>query len=115
MGPGTASLEACKALCLGILACKGVEYQSSGQRCKVWTSESGIGVSIPLPGYTCLRAEVAGELLSEFSPVDGGTDRACRGASSSDNSASYYTVVDGPTSIQQCKADCAATQQCQGI
>jgi len=34
--------------------------------------------------------------------VDGGSDRACRGASS-DNAASYYIVIGGTSSLDACK------------
>ncbi|CAJ1457843.1 unnamed protein product [Effrenium voratum] len=49
-----------------------------------------------------------------FEPVDGGSDRACRGSSSSDNSASYYTVVSAP-SLAACKDQCAGLSGCAGL
>jgi len=49
-----------------------------------------------------------------FEAVDGGEDRACRGDSSNDNSDTYYRVVSA-ASLERCKAQCKATQDCQGL
>jgi len=51
----------------------------------------------------------------EFSEVDGGNDRACRGASSTDNAASHYTVIGGTSSLEACKNYCRSTAGCVGI
>jgi len=51
----------------------------------------------------------------EFSEVDGGSDRACRGATSNDNAASYYTVMGGTSSLEACKDHCRSTAGCVGI
>jgi hypothetical protein len=51
---------------------------------------------------------------SHFEPVDGGNDRACRGSSRSDNSASYYTVEQA-ASLDDCKAQCTSRPECRGI
>ncbi|CAE7341355.1 unnamed protein product, partial [Symbiodinium pilosum] len=50
-----------------------------------------------------------------FSPVDGGIDRACRGATPGDNSADHYTVVSGVTSVAACQLECTRTEACIGI
>merc|ERR1719195_449538 len=52
--------------------------------------------------------------LLDFVPVDGGADRACRGASANDNSASYYLVIS-TASLRECKEQCVQTSGCQGI
>lgn len=51
---------------------------------------------------------------AEFTPVDGGLNRACRGGSANDNLASYYIVFGGKTS-EECKALCLLESQCKGI
>mmetsp|Transcript_64541 Transcript_64541/g.194735 ORF Transcript_64541/g.194735 Transcript_64541/m.194735 type:complete len:290 (+) Transcript_64541:54-923(+) len=54
---GTASLAACKELCIRSSGCKGVEYneQLDGGRCEVWTRVGGIKASRPMAGVTCLQ------------------------------------------------------------
>jgi len=54
-------------------------------------------------------------MTRDFIPVDGGSDRACRGTDSSDNDASYYNVHAGTGSLDACKDVCRATQGCAGI
>jgi len=49
-----------------------------------------------------------------FEPVDGGSDRACRGATPKDNDASYYRVFR-VGSLDDCKARCLSQDRCQGI
>eukprot|EP00931_Biecheleriopsis_adriatica_P053216 TRINITY_DN3111_c0_g1_i1.p1 TRINITY_DN3111_c0_g1~~TRINITY_DN3111_c0_g1_i1.p1 ORF type:complete len:1315 (-),score=165.95 TRINITY_DN3111_c0_g1_i1:391-4314(-) len=51
---------------------------------------------------------------SRFVPVDGGIGRACRGSSSSDNLAEYYTL-SSVWSLDECKDLCAQTSGCKGI
>lgn len=51
----------------------------------------------------------------EFSAVDGGSDRACRGASSNDNAASHYTIIGGTSSLEACKGLCRSAAGCVGI
>eukprot|EP00930_Biecheleria_cincta_P029917 TRINITY_DN20759_c0_g1_i1.p1 TRINITY_DN20759_c0_g1~~TRINITY_DN20759_c0_g1_i1.p1 ORF type:complete len:1010 (+),score=117.39 TRINITY_DN20759_c0_g1_i1:158-3187(+) len=52
--------------------------------------------------------------VAGFVPVDGGTDRACRGAGSNDNSASYY-VVTSANSLETCQQQCVQRADCHGI
>ena len=40
------------------------------------------------PGSACAKVSIG----DEFSPVDGGEGRACRGASATDSRPSYYTA-----------------------
>jgi len=118
---GTSSLEACKNHCRNRAGCVGIEYKSGGSRCEVWTRSDGIGASVNVPGFQCLRYAVASAptttsmLSSEFSEVDGGSDRACRGANSDDNDASYYTVIGGTSSLEACKNHCRNRAGCVGI
>eukprot|EP00435_Cladocopium_sp_Y103_P060147 s1091_g21.t3 len=51
----------------------------------------------------------------DWYPVDGGDGRACRGATSHDNQASYYSVVSGIPSIDQCKDECLKHSNCSGV
>ena len=97
------TLEQCKLRCVSTPSCRGIDFSDEG--CKVWTRE--IASSSELAGSTCL-------LFEPFHPVDGGDDRECRGADSSDTSTSYY--VQGPaSSLQTCKLQCASSTGCVGI
>jgi len=49
-----------------------------------------------------------------WEPVDGGDDRACRGANSGDNSGNYYNLLTRDT-LDDCKGSCAVTDGCVGI
>ncbi|CAE8629126.1 unnamed protein product [Polarella glacialis] len=108
-GPEKAgTLEACKTLCVATPDCQAVEFSSAG--CQVWTREGGIGGTAAQADTTCLRYE-------PFQPVDGGSDRGCRGADASDAADSYYTLLDTsqvPT-LESCKIRCAGTAQCKGV
>jgi len=110
--PGTKSVDACQALCLeDSVSCVGVEYSAAGGLCELWTRPGGIAASATVSGYTCLRLIYA----AEFSLVDGGENRACRGADSLDNSNSYYLLRFGLGSIDACKQACARELSCKGI
>jgi len=63
------------------------------------------------------RSSTSGLIVGDgFEPVDGGTNRACRGADSNDNSDSYYTLFNAMHSIDQCKAKCrGVVPDCRGI
>jgi len=47
--------------------------------------------------------------------VDASSDRACRGADSRDNLASYYKLFKGMATLEACKDLCRATDACAGI
>ncbi|OLQ11054.1 Inter-alpha-trypsin inhibitor heavy chain H4 [Symbiodinium microadriaticum] len=98
-------LEDCKNRCRETTGCVGIEFINS--RCEVWTRRAGIEASFELANYQCLQALA-------FHPVDGGSDRACRGASVTDNSPDYY-VVFPETSLADCKDRCAQTEACVGM
>ena len=85
--------------CIGVPLCTGVEYSSG--RCEVWTRPGGIRATKALKGFSCLRYEPPGAFA--FSAPDGGFGRACRGADSTDNSASYMVVATAG-SLFECKA-----------
>mmetsp|Transcript_45504 Transcript_45504/g.105116 ORF Transcript_45504/g.105116 Transcript_45504/m.105116 type:complete len:592 (-) Transcript_45504:92-1867(-) len=62
------------------------------------------------------RSSVSGGLSYDgFKLVDGGVDRACRGADPYDNSNDYYELHHSVASLDLCKAKCRDTQLCQGI
>mmetsp|Transcript_60612 Transcript_60612/g.168012 ORF Transcript_60612/g.168012 Transcript_60612/m.168012 type:complete len:506 (-) Transcript_60612:93-1610(-) len=109
---GIRSLEACKAKCRETAGCMGVEHGPLG-RCEVWTRPEGIGTSVRRLGYDCLRYESPNDPL--FEPVDGGTDRACRGANSDDSTDAYFQVHLGAASLSACQDLCKATDGCQGV
>eukprot|EP00931_Biecheleriopsis_adriatica_P093048 TRINITY_DN667_c0_g1_i1.p1 TRINITY_DN667_c0_g1~~TRINITY_DN667_c0_g1_i1.p1 ORF type:complete len:1526 (+),score=218.47 TRINITY_DN667_c0_g1_i1:80-4579(+) len=50
-----------------------------------------------------------------FHLVGGESGRACRGATASDNLASYYKLFFGMPLIEECKAKCMAEPSCTGI
>merc|ERR1719242_2018177 len=119
---GTSSIEACKNHCRSTQGCVGIEYNSGQSRCEVWTRPEGIGTTVQVSGFQCFRfsgsmgtTTTTTMLAGEFEGVDGGSNRACRGASSSDNAASYYTVMGGTSSLDACKNHCRSTQGCVGI
>jgi len=111
------SLSTCQARCRDIAACQGIEYRRGG-RCEVWTRAAGIEATAVATGFSCyryLKAPTTSPVASsDFQPVNGGTDRACRGSSPADNSPSHYTVVSGE-SLSSCQARCVAVAACKGI
>jgi len=128
---GIPDLESCKALCVGRPGCVGVEFHKRG-RCEVWTRPEGIGATAGVPGYRCLRyvpttsstskaaswtttTTTRATATPDFSEIDGGENRACRGASSMDNSAKYYQVSTGIPDLESCKALCVGRPGCVGV
>lgn len=118
------SMANCKAKCIDTPGCVGIEF--SAGRCEVWTRIGGIRASIPLPGFTCLRYDGYAALetttssgmpplLPFFSPVEGGSSRACRGASVSDNSPDNYVVRSNILSLQACQEECVDSPACIGV
>jgi hypothetical protein len=114
-----ASLDDCKGLCLNVTVCTGIEFASG--YCEVWTRN--IEDSMEVTGHTCLRYEPIDDDAGlspgfdhgTFELVDGGTGKACRGANTKDNSASYFTLHDGTASLDDCKALCRVSSACTGI
>ena len=53
-------------------------------------------------------------ITETFTPVDGGVNRACRGASSGDNNDAYFTLQSAPD-LTGCKQLCEETAGCKGI
>ncbi|CAJ1427609.1 unnamed protein product, partial [Effrenium voratum] len=100
----TPTLEACQRACMGTPGCKGIEFRSGW--CEVWTRPQGIQAVAPSANALCQRYE-------PFLAVDGGSDRACRGAHSADTWSSYYTVHNVP--FNECKDLCLSTWRCRGI
>jgi len=128
---GIPDLESCKALCVSRPGCVGIEFHKRG-RCEIWTRPEGIGATAGVPGYHCLRylpttlstskvttwtttTTTQATATLDFSEVDGGENRACRGASSMDNSAKYYQVSAGIPDLESCKALCVSRPGCVGI
>lgn len=104
-------LDQCKAACRAMPhhLCKGIEYSQG--RCELWTRPEGIGATKGVTGFTCLRNKIA----PIFVPLEGGRDRACRGAAASDNSASYYHIAENVDSLQDCQSACMREPGCVGI
>lgn len=98
------------------LQCKSLRYETS---CKslagsAWViKQSGCGGSRCHETWAdCCTCELADFL---FEPVDGGIDRACRGASAWDNMAAYYALHEGVQELDECKRLCFQESTCQGI
>ncbi|CAE7570592.1 unnamed protein product [Symbiodinium microadriaticum] len=101
----TPTLDACQNLCMATPACKGVEYRNGW--CEVWRRPEGIMAIAVSPGADCLRYE-------PFTEVDGGVNRACRGADVGDNWGSHYTILSEST-LDGCKEACLSRWNCKGI
>ena len=105
-------LTSCTAHCAAMRGlCKGVEY--SPGRCEVWTRPEGIGAvaSLPSGNFQCLRYAAA----PVFELVDG-VDQVCRGASSTDNSPNYFSVI-AVSNLRDCQERCMERRwpKCVGI
>uniref|UniRef100_A0A7S4WFA8 Apple domain-containing protein n=1 Tax=Alexandrium monilatum TaxID=311494 RepID=A0A7S4WFA8_9DINO len=109
---GVSTLELCKRQCALERRCEGLEF--APQRCEIWTRKGGIGAARPASGYTCLRAVLGGG-SSTWSPVEGGSNRACRGASVRDNGSGHYFVPHGPKSLARCAELCESAPACKGV
>lgn len=100
------SLELCRVRCVETAGCKAVDFGALG--CRVWTEE--IERTEHRKGSACLRHGMSiFANASAFKPVDGGTDRACRGMNESDNLDSYYTLFwswPENSSISACQDRC---------
>lgn len=109
------SLDDCKEQCASLQGCTGIEWNPNG-RCEVWTT--AITASVAVSNFECFSTEsqetTPGPTTEvNFSPVDGGADRACRGPGGQ-NSASYYSLKPART-LDDCKNQCASVQGCTGI
>merc|ERR1712190_150952 len=107
---GVLSLGACKERCILTNGCTGVEYPKGGN-CEV--SKDQIGASRKLQGFYCYRYKAN----NPFSPVDGGSNRACRGANPDDSEPSYYSFHRDIASLEACQNLCVASHSppCKGI
>merc|ERR1719277_821876 len=107
----TNSLEECRGLCSREPECEGVEFTPllEDGRCEVWTRLGGIASSKHMLGFTCLK-----RFRAWFEPVDGGADRACRGADSGDNDDAHYVAERGVPSLQACGRMCLEVEGCTG-
>jgi len=113
------SLGACKDLCRSRGSdCKGIEFWERQHRCEVWVRPEGIQSSISMNGFACLRYDHSLDSMAgtsgHFNPVDGGTSRACRGATTTDDSPRYYDLSTAG-SLEGCQNLCRATSSCKGI
>jgi len=67
------------------------------------------------PSTTAMTTAPTTSMTAEgFSSVHG-SNRACRGASASDNSAAYYDLFVDKEDLEDCKAQCIGTRGCVGI
>eukprot|EP00933_Yihiella_yeosuensis_P064573 TRINITY_DN67_c2_g1_i1.p1 TRINITY_DN67_c2_g1~~TRINITY_DN67_c2_g1_i1.p1 ORF type:complete len:1571 (-),score=243.24 TRINITY_DN67_c2_g1_i1:172-4884(-) len=112
LASGVDALDDCKNMCLHNQACVGIEFKAG--RCEIWTRPDGIQATVAVSGYTCLRLSMFPQPTGEFTLVDG-ADRACRGANTSDNLASYYIAVSGVDTLNTCKDLCMDDLRCVGI
>jgi len=100
------TLSECQGLCRAAEHCSGLEF--SPGRCELW--KEAVGATRKLTGFSCYRYG-----LPNFSDVDGGEGRACRGATATDNSPGYYRVFEGASDVVACKALCGTEPGCKGI
>jgi len=63
---------------------------------------------------TVTPVEQTTTLISSYLAVDGGENRACRGASASDNNPSHYTKHELET-LESCQHLCSSLPECVGI
>ena len=92
---GSLSLESCKMRCMATPSCRGVGYSSAV--CTLWLG-SGELSAIPNPDASCYS-------YRPFRDIDGGENRDCRGANSSDVQSAYYVQTQAP-SVQMCRDAC---------
>eukprot|EP00933_Yihiella_yeosuensis_P044590 TRINITY_DN39856_c0_g1_i1.p1 TRINITY_DN39856_c0_g1~~TRINITY_DN39856_c0_g1_i1.p1 ORF type:complete len:570 (+),score=78.75 TRINITY_DN39856_c0_g1_i1:74-1783(+) len=114
-----ANFEGCMDLCKAEPLCTGIEFAEFRQRCEVWTRQ--IGATFTVGGYGCWRYQD----VPRFIPADGGTDRACRGSSTTDRGSEtsgsywlYYTKAEylQADPLNACKLACAQSSLgCTGI
>lgn len=114
------SVDGCKALCVANQPrCKGMEYSLG--RCEMWTREEGIAswFEPSLEGlnvangqiFTCERYGWPAWYLQ---PMEGGTDKGCRGEHPNDKSTSYF-VNSTVRNMEDCRALCVAADACHGL
>uniref|UniRef100_A0A7S1WLI3 Apple domain-containing protein n=1 Tax=Alexandrium catenella TaxID=2925 RepID=A0A7S1WLI3_ALECA len=143
MGKSRDTLESCQEQCQIHPNCTGIEYSAVyGQRCEIWTRPYGIGATVPKRDFVCLRysaprrspldfarrgpwVDCEREPCYEWSLVDGGEDRACRGANTTDDEDSYYILHEATPTIDACLAICndmnaacstsICQQRCSGV
>lgn len=114
------SRQHCQALCRAEQSCQGIEFNSVSGRCEIWTRAEGILATAEVPGFVCFRYTMApasttsSSVPQDFVAMDGGANKACRGANTQDNQASYFRVA-GVRSLEHCQELCRAEQACQGI
>ena len=101
-------LTFCQWQCIKMETCQGVEYHPSNWRCELWTRPGGIQASAYFQAADCYRR------VAKLEPVDGGDDRACRGANPNDNNPAHY-VVHPHSVLDDCERQCIATPECRGI
>mmetsp|Transcript_41972 Transcript_41972/g.96363 ORF Transcript_41972/g.96363 Transcript_41972/m.96363 type:complete len:1137 (-) Transcript_41972:39-3449(-) len=77
-------------------------------------SASSLACPIQL-GKMCTPQSLDVDMGDDFSPVDGGVGRACRGNSSTDNSESYYSRYADIYTLEGCKERCAEDVDCKGV
>eukprot|EP00930_Biecheleria_cincta_P049706 TRINITY_DN34902_c0_g1_i1.p1 TRINITY_DN34902_c0_g1~~TRINITY_DN34902_c0_g1_i1.p1 ORF type:complete len:291 (-),score=53.54 TRINITY_DN34902_c0_g1_i1:152-1024(-) len=114
------SVDGCKAHCVANQPrCKGMEY--SPGRCEMWIRKEGIASwwepnieeLDPANGqiFTCQRYGWPAWYLQ---PMEGGTDKACRGEHPNDKSTSYF-VNSTVRNLEDCRALCVAADVCRGL
>ncbi|CAE7614021.1 nipblb [Symbiodinium natans] len=110
---GVDALETCQGYCSERASCMGIEFNPKMRRCEVWTKAVQTGVIAS--NFTCYTASLEDPTLAIFEPVDGGSDRVCRGESPGDNQASYFKVTVAE-SKEDCQRQCSmATGYCTGF
>eukprot|EP00931_Biecheleriopsis_adriatica_P003404 TRINITY_DN104_c1_g1_i3.p1 TRINITY_DN104_c1_g1~~TRINITY_DN104_c1_g1_i3.p1 ORF type:complete len:249 (-),score=18.91 TRINITY_DN104_c1_g1_i3:312-1034(-) len=97
------------------------EYWSQCEPCAETPNSACESNPSPAPATTTTTTSYAASSTSNpasagtFDPVDGGSGRACRGASTGDNDASHYILFTGVPSLDDCKAKCLREPLCRGV
>merc|ERR1712137_1131828 len=72
-------------------------------------------VAVTTSTSTATTVETTTSSSDDFIPLDGASNRACRGADADDNDPNRYTVISGMPTLEECKSHCRGTQGCVGI
>lgn len=102
------TLFKCKALCVSLAGCQGIDYGPNG--CQVWLLPAVISSTFQKDGHQCFQ-------YLPFVPIDGGSNRSCRGGNATDISSSYFKFLapDAAPTLASCKAGCASLPGCKGL
>lgn len=121
---GSDTLESCQEWCQSNSNCTGIEFSAvHGQRCEIWVRPYGVGATVDVANFVCLRfgtpkrsptdfarrgpwVDCNQEPCYEWSLADGGEGRVCRGANTTDDGENYYVLHEGTPTLDDCLGIC---------